>query len=33
MHNQAPVLENNTHILRWDFDVEIWGDLVSLKLQ
>ena len=21
MHNQAPVLENNTHKLLWDFDI------------
>ena len=22
MHNLAPVLENDTHKLRWDFDVQ-----------
>ena len=23
MHNQAPVLENDTHKLLWDFDIQL----------
>ena len=30
MHNQAPVLENNTHKLLWDFDIHI-AHLVSAR--
>ena len=30
MHNPAPVLENDTHILLWDFDIQI-DHLISAK--
>ena len=30
MHNPAPVLENNTHKLLWDFDIHT-GPLISAR--
>ena len=31
MHNQAPVLENNTHKLLWDFDLQMYHVMLARR--